>query len=165
MSVKLKTPSNGSVTLAPEDTASDVTLTVPAVAGELFGQGNILGTVSQSSGVPTGAIIERGSNANGGFVKYADGTMICTYVATVTDQAISSAYGSLYEGTRSWTFPSAFSSAPIPINGSGTIGNNASWSGIAGAASTTAVNMRFWDINSRSGQSITLQFSAIGRWY
>jgi hypothetical protein len=30
MSVKLKTPSNGSVTLAPEDTASDVTLTVPA---------------------------------------------------------------------------------------------------------------------------------------
>jgi hypothetical protein len=35
MSVKLKTPSNGSVTLAPEDTGSDVVLTVPAVAGEV----------------------------------------------------------------------------------------------------------------------------------
>jgi uncharacterized protein (AIM24 family) len=36
MSVKLKTPSNGSVTLAPEDTGSDVVLTVPAVAGEIL---------------------------------------------------------------------------------------------------------------------------------
>jgi hypothetical protein len=35
MSVKLKTPSNGSVTLSPEDTGSDVVLTVPAVAGEV----------------------------------------------------------------------------------------------------------------------------------
>jgi len=37
----------------------------------------ILGTVSQSSGVPTGAIIESGSNANGHYIKHADGTMIC----------------------------------------------------------------------------------------
>jgi hypothetical protein len=35
MSVKLKTASNGSVTLAPEDTASDVTLTVPAGTSSL----------------------------------------------------------------------------------------------------------------------------------
>jgi hypothetical protein len=43
---------------------------------EFYHTGNILGTVSQSSGVPTGAIIQRGSNANGEFVKYADGTLI-----------------------------------------------------------------------------------------
>lgn len=42
-----------------------------------FRRGNILGTVSQSGGVPTGAIIERGSNANGEYVRYADGTQIC----------------------------------------------------------------------------------------
>ena len=30
MSIKLRTPSNGSVTLSPQDTASDVVLTVPA---------------------------------------------------------------------------------------------------------------------------------------
>ena len=34
-SVKLRTASNGSVTLSPEDTASDVVLSVPAVAGEV----------------------------------------------------------------------------------------------------------------------------------
>ncbi len=46
---------------------------------ELFHTGNILGTVSQSGGVPTGAIIERGSNANGEYVRWADGTQWCMY--------------------------------------------------------------------------------------
>ncbi len=44
----------------------------------VYGQRNVLGTVAQSSGVPTGAIIERGSNANGEYVRFADGTQICT---------------------------------------------------------------------------------------
>ena len=43
-----------------------------ATAGRLFGRNNILGTVSQTAGVPTGAIVERGSNANGEFVRFAD---------------------------------------------------------------------------------------------
>lgn len=42
---------------------------------ELFHTGNILGIVSQSGNIPTGAIIERGSNANGRYTKYADGTV------------------------------------------------------------------------------------------
>ncbi|HHZ7017143.1 TPA: pyocin knob domain-containing protein [Pseudomonas aeruginosa] len=42
-----------------------------------FDTSNILGTVSQSGGAPTGAIIERGSNANGEYVRFADGTQIC----------------------------------------------------------------------------------------
>ncbi|WP_303698689.1 phage tail protein [Pseudomonas aeruginosa] len=45
---------------------------------DYFHNRNILGTVSQSGGVPTGAIIERGSNANGEYVRFADGTQICT---------------------------------------------------------------------------------------
>jgi len=36
----------------------------------------MLGTVSQVSGVPTGAIVERGSNAAGEFTKYLDGTVV-----------------------------------------------------------------------------------------
>lgn len=46
-----------------------------ADAIERYKKSNIIGTVSQTSGVPTGAIIERGSNANGDYVKFADGTM------------------------------------------------------------------------------------------
>lgn len=36
----------------------------------------ILGSVAQSGGVPTGSIIERGSNVSGEYVKFADGTLI-----------------------------------------------------------------------------------------
>ncbi|UTA78965.1 hypothetical protein J4377_13485 [Halomonas sp. XH26] len=39
---------------------------------------DILGTVSQSDGVPTGAIIEQGSNANGRYTLFASGLSICT---------------------------------------------------------------------------------------
>lgn len=38
---------------------------------------DILGPVSQAGGIPSGAIIERGSNANGEYVRFADGTQIC----------------------------------------------------------------------------------------
>jgi hypothetical protein len=37
----------------------------------------MVGAVAQSGGVPTGAIIERGSNANGQYTRWADGTQIC----------------------------------------------------------------------------------------
>lgn len=58
---------------------------------------NILGAVSQSGGIPTGAIIEHGSNANGGYVRFADGTQICLTVGNLsaTAQVI-------------WTFPASF---------------------------------------------------------
>lgn len=46
-------------------------------SGALYSRDSILGAVSQSSGVPTGAVIQRGSNANGEFVRFADGTQIC----------------------------------------------------------------------------------------
>ena len=53
------------------------TLVTPVIG---YHTDNILGTVSQSGGVPTGAVIEAGSNANGNYTKYADGTMICSYL-------------------------------------------------------------------------------------
>ena len=63
----------------------------------LFGTDNLLGTVSQSGGVPTGAVIERSTNSNGEYVRFADGTQICTHrIASSTSAAVT------------WTFPVAF---------------------------------------------------------
>lgn len=45
---------------------------------KIYDRKSVLGTVSETSGVPTGAAIERGSNANGEYVRFADGTQICT---------------------------------------------------------------------------------------
>jgi len=63
--------------------------------GELYSRDSILGTVSQSGGIPTGAIIERGSNANGEYVRFADGTLEVTKVLTGTFDA-STPYGSVF---------------------------------------------------------------------
>ena len=68
---------------------------------ELYHDGNTLGTVSQSGGVPTGAIIERGSNANGEYVRFADGTQICRHLGNFPANGVS--------GWRMvWQFPAPF---------------------------------------------------------
>lgn len=65
-----------------------------------YKKSNILGTVSESSGVPTGAIVERGSNSNGEYVRFADGTQKCW--GTVRGATNSSSR------LQSWTFPVSF---------------------------------------------------------
>lgn len=123
--------------------------------------GNILGTVSQASGVPTGAIIERGSNANGEYVRYADGTQICWVRNLPLD--ITTAAGSLFRGLVTWTFPAAFVSS-FPVFASSNSGSNHSeWGGNATGASFTSTALRAMGVASRTGS--TVDGFAIGRWY
>lgn len=71
------------------------------IAGTAYVKTNILGTVSQSSGVPTGAIIEQGINANGKYVRFADGTQICWHnILSSSTQEVP------------WNYPSVFASSP-----------------------------------------------------
>ncbi|WP_238138537.1 hypothetical protein [Aeromonas salmonicida] len=68
-------------------TADDVVVT-PKKLTQHYKRKNILGVVSQTAGIPTGAIIERGSNANGEYIKFADGTLVCiASVSTVNHAA------------------------------------------------------------------------------
>ena len=69
-------------------------------SGPLYSRDSIVGAVTQSAGVPTGAIIEAGGSGNSRFVKYADGTLICRVVSL----------GGALTGTGAlmalqWTFP------------------------------------------------------------
>lgn len=45
---------------------------------ELVTQASVVGTVSETAGVPSGAVIESGANGNGEYIRWADGTQICT---------------------------------------------------------------------------------------
>lgn len=56
----------------------------------------VVGTVAQVGGIPTGQVVERGSNANGEYVRFADGTQICTFRG----------FSGVNSGT--WTYPAAF---------------------------------------------------------
>lgn len=60
--------------------------------------GDVIGTVSQSSGVPTGALFEPGGNANGDYERLASGSQVCTMIANTSAS-----------GMVSVTFPVAFS--------------------------------------------------------
>lgn len=48
----------------------------------LYSNKSIVGMASQSGGVPTGAIFEHGINANGEYLKFADGTAMCWRIYT-----------------------------------------------------------------------------------
>lgn len=127
---------------------------------------DVVGTVSQSGGLSTGAIIEKGGGPNGIYTKYADGTMICSVTMNVTDQSISDAYTTLFQGTRSWVFPAQFSQSPAVSCGSFKWGSSASWSGLAGEPSISSCQLRGWDVASRpTGTNCYISAIAIGRWY
>ena len=111
------------------------------------------------------SIIESGSNANGNYVKYADGTMICYLNTTVTDQAINNAYGSMYQGSRRWNFPQQFIDTNIACScGQFQWGTGASWGTVVNADKNGA-DLRGFDLFSRAtGTETKIQATAIGRW-
>ncbi len=69
---------------------------------ELYHSGRVMGPVSLSDGVPTGAIIEHQFvGGNGEYTRFANGTQICgTTVALSTS------------GETTWTYPAQFFTAP-----------------------------------------------------
>jgi hypothetical protein len=126
-------------------------------------QGSLLGTVSQSAGVPTGAVIERGSNANGSYVRFADGTQICT-TANAGTAACSTTNGSVFSSSAgTWTFPMAFAGTAAEISLSGSVSTADRWV-CAGATSTTAAS---WKQRAAATSSTQLEtrLMAIGRWF
>lgn len=127
-------------------------------------QYDILGTVSQSGGVATGAVIERGSNANGEYTKYADGTLIC-YGSASTASFSTAAVGSIFVSDPiSFTFPVPFAASPMVLpkayRASGSI---AHWAVERALATTNAVSLAM--LAAASGVGGYLGYAAIGRWY
>ena len=134
-----------------------------------YKKSNILGTVSESGGVPTGAIIERGSNANGEFVKYADGTMISTVRKLFSDISLSSNDNNNL--VRLLPFPVEFVSPPYTNANYNSTNSTASPSvGLvisrAGRAnSTTEIDFDVWSLNTSGTFDLSFDFIFIGRWY
>lgn len=132
------------------DTTAGRLLTVGAGPDQAFRRGNILGTVSQSAGVPTGAVIERGSNANGDYIRFADGTQICSHVLTASASAATT-----------WTYPAAFSATPTVM--ANPVSTVARFSNTAGPGLTT-VDFNTWDVTA-ARVAIPTRLLAVGRWF
>lgn len=126
----------------------------------------IVGAVSQSGGVPTGAIIEQGSNGNGEYVRFADGTQICWRRHLRAPGVMA---GGAFVSLGAYTFPAAFVASPVVAamyDGGWSVYIMASVQGVTaaglGAAYFTNVGTASRDT---TGTSPTFHYIAVGRWF
>lgn len=98
-------------------------------------------------------IIESGSNDNGSWIKYSDGTMICYKSTGWIDMNITTSWGSLYEGNISvGNFPAEFIETPtisvtpfgsgMLIEQGGVDASKTSWGNITGVRPNSVENVK-----------------------
>jgi len=145
--LQLDVPLSG---LAVQANAADTTAGRLMRADYGYGPGNLLGPVTEAAGQPTGAVIERGSDANGDYIRWADGTQICRITAS-----------SSTDSTSNWTFPADFTAAPqLSVSVNTTSPRFASHSG----ATATAVGFDAWE-TSGARVALSCDLMAVGRWF
>lgn len=112
----------------------------------------------------TTSIVTSWSNSNGNVIRYYDGTQICWVCDEPTNQTINSAYGSLFQSIRNWTYPASFVAIPAVHCSQFKHGTGASW-GTVSDTTTTYASLRGIDAFSRaSGTYCRISAIAIGRW-
>jgi hypothetical protein len=120
---------------------------------QIHDQTTILGTVSESGGQPTGAVIERGASGQGDYVRFADGTQICTR------------FFSTAASSHAWSFPAAFiSAASISLQA---LARHASAPRLVtegGDLSATGVTLKVWSA-AGAAASAPVHATATGRWF
>jgi hypothetical protein len=116
--------------------------------------------------VGSAPIVESGSNANGEYVKYADGTMICTSVSISSNVAAVIGEVSL-SSPSTWNFPSVFDDTPTIVAGIvGSPGSsNGAWGEVqSGNRSETSCNVFLVCADKNNRNTGYLKAIAIGRW-
>jgi hypothetical protein len=132
----------------------------------------ILGTVSQSGGVPTGAVMQNldvlatssvDTHSGGKCVRFAGGLQICWSQSALT-RTITNASGSLYtSAAQTFNFPATFAAAPIvtPIamNATGAV----VWAAGNDPTTTAASNLYLMSVSNTATARIA--YIAVGRWF
>jgi hypothetical protein len=151
---------NGTERMRATTTGVNITGDLTVGNSVVFRRANVLGAVSHSGGVPTGAIIQRGTNANGEFVRFADGTQICT--RTTTASGVTVAAGNVFRSDPvTWTFPAEF--AALPTVGGGSLSSSGRW--VALSALSTAATEILWIGSVSAAGSTGGYLQATGRWF
>ena len=117
----------------------------------------------QANFTAIGEII-KGTNANGTYIKFPDGTMICHGRVSISSLAITSVWGALYlSPALKVIFPATFVEAPPAIapNMENTTGDIATWYNVL--ASTISFDGYFGSAVPRTFPC-TLSWMVIGRW-
>ena len=114
--------------------------------------------------IPVGQIVERGSNANGEYVRYGDGTQICWTRKRSTN--VTAADGPLFRTSSAiWNFPAAFVGNMVAAFAMESGGTAYGW-GALGSSAVSTVSMS-WTIFRATASPSDPEASllAIGRWF
>lgn len=128
----------------------------------MYTNANIVGTVSVSGTLPTGAIMETATNANGSYTKFTDGTLICQ--GPIADFNVGASANPTL--TPNGTFAHPFVNSLYGCQGMGTPNTSHDHYGYTAVnnRATTAVN--FVHRNGATAQiMVNNRYIAIGRWY
>ena len=109
-------------------------------------------------------VVDSGSNANGWWIRYYNGTQICT-INTTVNVSIDNVYIEtwLWQNVWNWTFPVAFTNTPALSCSYFKWGTGASW-GTVTSVSSTVGGLRGMDVYSRPSGTTAIGAIAIGRW-
>ena len=114
---------------------------------------------SKLSTAISGVTPTQGTNSNGEWVRFPDGTQICWKKELNNGGSTSISTGSLYRsGNISWTFPSAFEGG-VNIWGASDIWTH--WVTTNGSTSTTGTFIQW---STSSSKNVNMYVMAIGRW-
>jgi len=108
-------------------------------------------------------IVESGSNADGEWTRWADGTQIVN--AKITPVVTLSAVGSIFYTPISATFPVTFVGTVRTLDLSGNHAGGQGWGGKSSTVHTpTSGNFIYYSYVSASGAGTSLTYAVIGRW-
>jgi hypothetical protein len=118
----------------------------------LYDEMNVLGPVSQSGGVPTGALMEQVQSPDGTCHRLAGGLQICTDDLT-----------SLSGGDLAWSYPASFAAGTTPCVTVQPVGSTARI-GVLVSASPTEATLAVHDLTDAK-VAAPCRVTAIGRWF
>lgn len=148
----LQLPGLANITTAANDTADFLSL----------GSGNW--QCIRYSPARGGVIIDTGTNVNGRYYKYADGSMMCEFLVAKTSFAVTAGVGSLFFAqSGAWTYPAPFIATPFSLcmplaNGQVIWATNRAISQTNSACEFTILSVASYT------QDTTLFMRAWGRW-
>ena len=115
-------------------------------------------------------VIQPGSNANGEFVRFADGTQICWHSITRTGIDIDTSLGGVFlSDVYTWNYPATFLGAVLispfvkNVRQSGQSANTDAF--IHASESTSLMQYRHAAWAAQSGVNVRAVLYAIGRWF
>ncbi|QLL15510.1 phage tail protein [Pseudomonas chlororaphis] len=122
----------------------------------------IVGPVSQSGGVPTGAIIESGNGVNGRYTRWADGTQHCWITMNYYTAIDAPQMGVYVSGWITWSFQAPFIARPNVLI---TARDDTFLFGSSVSGTTAGEVVRFASATPLAAGAKLATLFAVGRWF